>query len=224
MKKQPPDVQAQRIDARRGQILDAATHVFADKGFHAATVRDIARAAGLADGTLYLYFQSKADLLLGILARLNESERRALDLAALAGLAPPGPGSEGGERGEGGGGFRSFLTGYIRHRLTVLDENLRAFQAVLPDILRSPELRERYLREVIEPTFRLGEPVLEELIARGALQPVDVQLALRAIPGLILGLLILRMLGDPALTEKWAALPELVTGMIFDGLLKESPR
>ena len=221
MKKQPPDLQAQRIDARRGQILDAATHVFADKGFHAATVRDIARVAGLADGTLYLYFQNKADLLLGILARLNESERRALDLAALAGLGPPG--SEG-ARGEGGGGFRAFLTGYIRHRLTVLDENLRAFQAVLPDILRSAELRERYLREVIEPTFRLGEPVLAELIARGALQPVDVQLALRAIPALVLGLLILRMLGDPALTEKWAELPELVAGMIFDGLLKESSR
>lgn len=213
MKKQPPDLQAQRVDARRGQILDAATQVFADKGFHAATVRDIARAAGLADGTIYLYFQNKTDLLLGILARLNESERRALDLAGLA------QGSL-----EGGGGFRAFLTGYIRHRITVLDENLRAFQAVLPDILRSPELRERYLREVIEPTFRLGEPVLEELIARGALQPVDVKLTLRAVPGLVLGLLILRMLGDPALTERWAELPELVSRMIFDGLLKESPR
>jgi TetR/AcrR family fatty acid metabolism transcriptional regulator len=213
VKKQPPDLQAQRVDARRGQILDAATHVFADKGFHAATVRDIARAAGLADGTIYIYFQNKADLLLGILARLNESERRALDLAQLA------QGSD-----DGGGSFRTFLTGYIRQRLAVLDENLRAFQAVLPDLLRSPELRERYLREVIEPTFLLGEPVLQELIARGALQPVDVKLALRAVPGLVLGLLILRMLGDATLAQKWAELPELVAGMIFDGLLKEPNR
>ena len=40
--------------ARRTQILDAATSVFATRGFSRATIRDIARAAGLADGTIYI--------------------------------------------------------------------------------------------------------------------------------------------------------------------------
>src|SRR5579864_8736119 len=76
----------QLITLRRAQILEAATKVFAEKGFHRATTKDIARAAGIAEGTIYTYFASKSDLLLGILNRLNESEQRAEDFtAALTG-------------------------------------------------------------------------------------------------------------------------------------------
>jgi AcrR family transcriptional regulator len=55
------------IAARRKQILDAATQVFAGKRFHRATIKDIARVAGIADGTFYIYFASKTEVLLGIL-------------------------------------------------------------------------------------------------------------------------------------------------------------
>src|SRR6202453_5387552 len=44
---------------RRSEILAAATKVFATKGFVATRMEDIAKAARLAKGTLYLYFQSK---------------------------------------------------------------------------------------------------------------------------------------------------------------------
>jgi len=54
-----------RTDKRR-LITDAAVEVFAQKGFHQARVSDIARRAGVADGTIYLYFKNKEDLLLSI--------------------------------------------------------------------------------------------------------------------------------------------------------------
>ena len=50
---------------RRDQILDAAHGVFASRGFKEATVGHIADAAGIAKGTLYLYFKSKDEILLG---------------------------------------------------------------------------------------------------------------------------------------------------------------
>src|SRR5687768_10053474 len=68
--------------ARRTQILDAAATVFASHGFHGATIKQIARAAGIADGTIYIYFPSKDALLLGLLDRLNESDRREADFEA----------------------------------------------------------------------------------------------------------------------------------------------
>jgi TetR/AcrR family fatty acid metabolism transcriptional regulator len=49
---------------KRTRILNAAVTVFAEKGFHQARVSDVADAAGVADGTIYLYFKSKDDLLL----------------------------------------------------------------------------------------------------------------------------------------------------------------
>jgi len=51
---------------RRQQILDAAVEVFAGKGFHKSRVADVARAADVADGTIYLYFKSKDDILISI--------------------------------------------------------------------------------------------------------------------------------------------------------------
>ncbi|MFT5685924.1 MAG: TetR/AcrR family fatty acid metabolism transcriptional regulator [Myxococcota bacterium] len=51
---------------KRARIVDAAIEVFAAKGFHSARISDIARLAGVADGTIYLYFRNKEDLLLSI--------------------------------------------------------------------------------------------------------------------------------------------------------------
>ena len=45
------------------QILEAAIKVFAEQGFHQATISQIAREAGVADGTIYLYFKNKEDIM-----------------------------------------------------------------------------------------------------------------------------------------------------------------
>ena len=51
---------------KRERITDAAIAVFAEKGYRAARVSDVAQAAGVADGTIYLYFKNKEDLLVSI--------------------------------------------------------------------------------------------------------------------------------------------------------------
>ena len=81
-----------RAPAPRGDkhaaILRAATQVFARHGFFNAQVADVAREAGVAAGTVYLYFRSKDDLLASIFER---TMREAIDQgrAVLAGVADP---------------------------------------------------------------------------------------------------------------------------------------
>ena len=71
---------------RRDQILAAAHGVFASRGFKEATVGDIADAAGIAKGTLYLYFKSKDEIYWAALHRgldeLHALTRTALERAA----------------------------------------------------------------------------------------------------------------------------------------------
>lgn len=71
---------------KRQLILDAATQVFAARGFFAAQVADIARRAGIASGTVYLYFKSKDDLLVSLFDRTMQDAirdgREALTAAA----------------------------------------------------------------------------------------------------------------------------------------------
>src|SRR3569832_932006 len=63
---------------KREAILRAATSVFAHNGYFNSKVADIAREAGVADGTVYLYFKSKEDILHSIFGR---SVEEALDAA-----------------------------------------------------------------------------------------------------------------------------------------------
>jgi AcrR family transcriptional regulator len=72
-----PDVSEERKD----QILDAASEVFTEKGLQKARMDDIVEQSGLSKGTLYWYFKSKDDIVIGIFERLF-----ARELAELSNL------------------------------------------------------------------------------------------------------------------------------------------
>jgi AcrR family transcriptional regulator len=88
-------VSAEEKSQRRDEILAAAKEVFAHKGFHATTIGDIAKRAGLAYGLVYWYFDSKDELFHALMA-VEEEALRAHIAAALA--ATGGPPRGGGEK------------------------------------------------------------------------------------------------------------------------------
>jgi AcrR family transcriptional regulator len=201
MTRTPDPIQELVTAARRKQILDAATQVFAEKGFHRATIKDIARVAGIADGTIYTYFASKTEVLLGILHRLNESAERERQLTM-----------------EGEQDLRSFFTAYLRQRMALLWPNAEVFQAVLPEMLVNEELRELYYQQVLVPTFTVAEHSFQTQSATGQVRSIDVPLTVRAIAGMLFGLLTFQLLGDEVIAERWKELPEILTSLLFDGL------
>ncbi|MCB9729612.1 MAG: TetR/AcrR family transcriptional regulator [Deltaproteobacteria bacterium] len=73
---------------KRRKILDAAVSVFARNGYYSSKVSDIAREAGVADGTIYLYFKNKEDLLIQVfLDTMNVILERQEQV--LAGMTDP---------------------------------------------------------------------------------------------------------------------------------------
>jgi len=62
----PRALAARRGGDKRERILQAAVRVFAKSGFYATRVSEVAKAAGVADGTIYLYFRSKDELLVSL--------------------------------------------------------------------------------------------------------------------------------------------------------------
>jgi TetR/AcrR family fatty acid metabolism transcriptional regulator len=195
-------IQEQLIRARRSQILDAATTVFAEKGFERATIRDVAKHAGIADGTIYNYFENKTDLLLSILNRVNETESREADLGQADTMD-----------------IRLFCQQYFRHRLSVLTQDgQEIFQVILSEALVNADLRERYFQQIVAPTFAVGEAHFTHLMETGRIRRIDVPLTLRAIAAMVMGMLLLRILGDPQLQNRWDELPDLLTALILDGI------
>jgi AcrR family transcriptional regulator len=75
------------VEDRREQIIDAAMHVFAQKGFARATNKDIAREAGITPGLIYHYFDSKEALLKAIIE--GRSPLRIINALPPQALAMP---------------------------------------------------------------------------------------------------------------------------------------
>src|SRR6202022_522044 len=77
-----------RKGARAGEIIDAALEVFAEKGFAAAKLDEIARRAGISKGALYLYFETKEDIFRAVVDQAIGPNMQAIRAMILA---HPGP-------------------------------------------------------------------------------------------------------------------------------------
>ncbi len=186
---------------REGRILDAAATVFAHKGFHQATIHDIAELADVADGTIYNYFENKADLLIGLMARLSEVGRLPAELARAV-----------------EGDVRQFFCSAFRHRLSRFEQGEEMLKALLPQVFINPDLREQFYRQYLLPIAGLLELYIQAQVERGQIRPVNVPLVTRLVQGMVIGLLVMRILGDEPIHAAWDEVPDLLATIVFDGL------
>ncbi len=201
MSHSPDPVQAQYIVARRNQILDAAIKVFAEKGFHAATIKEIAAEAGIAHGSIYTYFENKTALLLGIFDRMKASIIQEHPPIALDTIDVP-----------------TFIRMIQLPLMVLKNENFALFRIVLSEMMVNEELRTLYYQQIMEPTLALAETAFQELAAKRGLSLIKIQLTIRAITGMIFGLMLEYTMGDHLLASHWEDLPDFLTDFIIKGL------
>ncbi|OGO61881.1 MAG: hypothetical protein A2032_05505 [Chloroflexi bacterium RBG_19FT_COMBO_49_13] len=190
-----------RIAARKSTILYAAGRLFAEKGYHRTTTKDIAEAADVSEGTIYNYFISKDDLLFGIMTELTESGKLGEQLQSSYLEGP-----------------REFLLTILQQRYEFLQKNGDMLQAVLSEILVNPELRRRYYEELIIPSQELLEHHLRERIERGQIRLIDPSIAARILLAMLSGLFILQVVGDSVIRSEWETIAQLLTDILFEGV------
>lgn len=190
-----------RVAARRVQILDAAARLFAEKGFHRTTTKDIAEAADVSEGTLYNYFENKEDMLLGIMSRLVETQHLT---ASLIWSIPDDA--------------REFLYTMLSQSQEFVEQDGTMLQSVFSEILVDPDLRQQYYQELLLPNFELLEAHLHARRDLGQIRDIDLPLAVRIVIALTTGLFFLEVLGDPVVKDRWDDLSKLITSIFFDGV------
>jgi AcrR family transcriptional regulator len=204
MSANPDPIRGQLIEARRNQILDAAVAVFAEKGFHRATTKDIAGRAGIAEGTIYNYFDSKDALLIGMMSRLAELETLGDELTEAL-----------------NGDVRDFFIAMFRRRVGHMEQAKDMLQAIMPEVIANPSLRQHYYQGFVLRIVGMIEQYVQARAELGHIRPVDAALAARVLQSMFIGLLIWRIVGDETLVAQWDDLPELLATIIFDGLRPE---
>ena len=195
-------IQQKVIEARRNQILDAATHVFATQGFHPTTIKDIAKEAGIADGTIYNYFQNKSALLIGIFERMK---------ASILQTAPPPDISE--------PTLPIFIKTFLGHPLKSLEsDHFALFRIIVSEMMVNDELRQLYYQHILEPTLQIAEVYLQEWSDQHQTPLMNIPMTVRAISGMVMGLIIENILGDKPLNTEWDSLPNFLTDLLINGL------
>lgn len=148
-----------RSGEMRDLILDAAARAFNEKGFDRATTKEVARGAGIAEGTIYNYFETKRNLLLALVRRFAETASTLFDEKVSAGLTDnPIP---------SGVGARYFL------------EQLQLFREGLsPTLVFYHAKRDPDIRAMLEGVWATTmdervRPQLERLRSMGVLRDID---------------------------------------------------
>lgn len=182
----------QKLEARLKAILQAAREEFALHGFHGASIKDIARRAGVGVGTVYLYLRNKDAL---FAALVNEAYEMVLERIALARQSAPSVAEK--------------LRASMVAALEVLHEN-RSLARVM--LVQSPPGHPGVGEQLYDLLGRLTELVEEDVregIELGELPPQDVEVAAAAFVGTFYHV-VFRWLKEGAPEDIMAASRELV--------------
>lgn len=188
-------------DATRDQILDAATRVFAEKGYGGARMDDVVAAAGLSKGTVYWHYKSKDGLLAAVMRRFL-----AIELRRFGRLT-----AEAGSVADGLLDCVRQVTDDLRHMGPLMPLTLEFYALAL-----RKEWARRYLRGYYAE-FRLAlARSVQAGIARGEFRPVSVEDTTIALTGLIEGLILLWVVDDQTVEIGHQA--EAGVRLVLDGL------
>jgi TetR/AcrR family transcriptional regulator, fatty acid metabolism regulator protein len=152
---------------RRRVILDAAVAIFAAQGFQKSRTRDIAAAAGVAEGTIYLYFEGKDDLLMTAfrekVAEFCEAARRILR------ESPP---------------FEERLRRFVELHFTGIEAEPELAMVLLLEARQSAKFYGEPVRQVLRQYAAAVDELLSSGVAEGSVRPeISIPLARRMLIG-----------------------------------------
>jgi AcrR family transcriptional regulator len=188
-------------EQREAQILDAAARVFAKNGYARATTREIAAEAGLSEGTIYNYFDSKRDLLIAM------SSQMALESLEQLDALPPRE------------NVKAYVLALVKNRFHLLLKNIDLVRALMPEVLVDDDLRTAYIDEVLAPAIHYLGEYIESRTEVGVFREVNTHVVARAMIGSVMsfGFLWLQQPSELEQVSREEVISEMV-GLFLDGL------
>src|SRR6201993_5321901 len=156
-----------RKDARPAELLEAALALFVEKGFAATRSEEVARAAGVSKGTLYLYFPSKEELLKAVITHFLGAEIEAGIQEAAAADGPTAQAME------------QLLVAWW----TRIYEGPASgvFKLMITEVRNFPEIGEFWVERVVAPGQAIVSGLIQRGIDRGEFEVDDIPSAVHSI-------------------------------------------
>lgn len=163
-------------DRRKDEIIQAAVKIFNEKGYSAATTREIAEEAGVSNGTMFRHFKSKEELLHALPEEIIRNVLPKLLVESMEVILSEYVGKTPEET------FRAL----VANRIKILNDNFEIFNVVIAESFFNTELREVINQKVILPIEKLIENFLQNGIESGCFRNVNPSAVSSFIVGLVL--------------------------------------
>jgi AcrR family transcriptional regulator len=197
---------------KQQKIVETAIQMFAEKGYANTSTSEIAKAAGVAEGTIFRHYGTKDNLLLSIIlpfikasipGMAEEVFREILTEDVLC--------------------FEDFLRGLLKNRLEFFKENKEVFQIIVKEFFYNEELRNDLSPIFSENIFRRISQVIQLFKERGELIDIPSSTTLRLLASYVGGYFISRffILSEGTVTDEEAEL-DMVVRFVMDGVRRQS--
>jgi len=197
-----PNAPQDPAEVRRSQILEAAAGVFAERGYARATMKEIAARAGVAPGTIYLYFENKRDLLLSIADQLI-GQAWDQTRAQMAGLDS-----------------EAYIAAILRNTLDFVRQHRSFIQALATEIWTDDRLQEQFFSHILGPIFDTGAGYLQAEVSAGRARPSRIEIVIPTIAGSVIILSVIHALAPDSFLSGFSEdeLVDELTRLYFYGL------
>ncbi len=202
----PPTTRAEQQVQTRERLIDAAARVFANSGYHAATLEQVAREAGYSTGAVYSNFSGKEDLFLALADR--QVEGRAEQARAVAELAPDDPWADAGR-------LENAIAGWFRSFVEDNEEWPLLFYEFWSYGVRNARLRSEFEARRAAAREAIARPLAEVAATRGQKLRYPAEELAAALSGVINGLAFERTVDPDSISDQLAA-------FVISALLRES--
>jgi len=174
-------ISEEEIPKRQLDILDAATKIFAEKGFEGGRTSDIAKEANISEGTIFRYFKTKKDLLVGLLIPLIVKFFKPLMFKSIEKIM----------NNEKNESINVVLKNIMLDRIALIKKNEPLVKTVMVESIYHPELLEPLQKEIVPKIVPIVDKFFKDNIENGDLREIDPRLITKSLISLVAGFSIL---------------------------------
>lgn len=168
------------ITDRQWKILEAAVKVFAAKGFDGSRTSEIAKEAEVAEGTIFRYYKTKKDLLMGLVVPLVTKFFRPMVLRSVEKIV------ENKEKKS----IEEVLNAILNDRVNLINKNLPLIKTIFMEAAYNEELMKVLQKDIVPKVVPFLNNFIESNIENGNLRELDPKLVTRTLMSLLSGYII----------------------------------
>ena len=154
------DLKKLNLPEKEQKILEAAIDVFSERGFSGATTSEIAKRAGVAEGTIFRYFKTKKDILRGVLIQMLNLAGEPIIVEGVRKILLNTENKD----------LREVLKAFVKDRLEVLESVFPMIKIIITEALYHDDIREAFFQNIISKIFEIFTIFHRQMVERGLIR------------------------------------------------------